>query len=213
MNAIPEWAEAVCKSLMTALRERDPYTFGHCMRVARHARLLAKAAGLDEDLQRLVQYASLFHDLGKLGIPDAILLKPGRLNPREEAIMRSHPVRSVEILAPLTQVPLFQSTLPGIRYHHERIDGQGYPDGIQGMDIPLVARIIVIADTFDAMTTNRPYRSALAEEQAYRELKQFAGRQFDRELGKVFLKAHPTWGELEEEITQEFVADHYLRAA
>ena len=155
----------------------------------------------------------MFHDLGKMGIPDAILLKPGRLNTREEAIMRAHPVKSVEIVQPLAQVPFFRATLPGIRHHHERMDGGGYPDRIQGDQIPLNARIILIADTFDAMTTNRPYRKSLGSEHAYKELKLFAGRQFDEQLVRIFLKAHPKWGNMEEEITEEFVATHFRKAA
>lgn len=196
---------------MLAMRERDPYTYGHCRRVARLARLLARAAGLNEDQQRVVEYASLFHDLGKMGIPDSILLKPGRLTDKEAKLMMAHPVKSAEIVQPLSSIPFFRSTLPGIKYHHERMDGRGYPDGIEGDNIPLTARIIVIADTFDAMTTTRPYRNALAHEVAYKELKTFAGRQFDPHLVKVFLEAHPKWESYEEEITEEFVRANFMR--
>jgi HD-GYP domain-containing protein (c-di-GMP phosphodiesterase class II) len=208
---IPDWAYAVAKTLMQALRERDPYTYGHCRRVARNARLLAEAAGLSEDEQRVIEYSSMFHDLGKMGIPDSILLKPGRLTEQEEAIMRAHPLKSAEIVSPLSQIPFFRATLPGIKHHHERIDGAGYPFGISGEQIPLHARIILIADTFDAMTTTRPYRKGLAFEIAYKELKTFAGRQFDEQLVKVFLQAHPKWGTLDEEITEEFVAAKFRR--
>src|SRR3954451_19351872 len=90
---IPDWAGAIARTLLQALRERDPYTYGHCRRVARHARNLAQAAGLNEDEQRVVEYASMFHDLGKMGIPDSILLKPGRLTPPEEEVMRAHPLK------------------------------------------------------------------------------------------------------------------------
>jgi HD-GYP domain-containing protein (c-di-GMP phosphodiesterase class II) len=210
---VPEWAASVAKTLLRAMLERDPYTYGHCMRVARHAKLLAEAAGLNEKDQRVVECSSLFHDLGKLGIPDSILLKPGRLTDEEEAIMRAHPVKSADILEPLSGVPFFKSTLPGIRHHHERIDGAGYPNGIQGEKIPLVSRILLIADTYDAMTTTRPYRKGLTAEIAYKELKNFSGRQFDAHLVKVFLQAHPKWGELEEEITEDFVAANFKRAA
>jgi HD-GYP domain-containing protein (c-di-GMP phosphodiesterase class II) len=148
-----------------------------------------------------------------MGIPDAILLKPGRLSSQEEAIMRAHPIKSAEIVQPLSQIPFFRSTLPGIRHHHERMDGEGYPDRIKGSAIPLTARIILIADTFDAMTTTRPYRKGLANEIAYKELRQFSGRQFDPQLVQVFLKAHPGWGQYEEEITEEFVTSHFKRAA
>src|SRR5207302_380992 len=114
---IPEWAHVVANALLKALRERDPYTYGHSRRVARDARLLAKAAGLGINDQRVVEYASLFHDLGKLGIPDEILLKPGRLTAREEAIMRTHPLKSIEVVSALTSSAFFKSTLPGIRHH------------------------------------------------------------------------------------------------
>jgi HD-GYP domain-containing protein (c-di-GMP phosphodiesterase class II) len=210
---IPSWAMDVSTTLLQALKERDPYTYGHCRRVARNARLLAKAAGLDEHQQKIIEFSSLFHDLGKIGIPDSILLKPGRLTESEEAIMRAHPIKSVEILRPLSQVSFFRSTLPGVRHHHERIDGAGYPDGIKGENIPLTARILLIADTFDAMTTTRPYRKGLNFDFAYKELKQFSGRQFDPQLVQIFLKAHPKWGALETDITEEFVAANYRRAA
>lgn len=212
-DAIPDWAFAVASALLQAVKEKDPYTYGHCRRVARNAKLLARAAGLSEGEQRRIEFASLFHDLGKMGIPDSILLKPGRLTPQEEEIMRLHPVKSEEIVRPLAVVPFFKLTLPGIRHHHERIDGRGYPDRMPGDQIPLEARIILIADTFDAMTTSRPYRKGLPFEVAYKELQTFSGRQFDARLAQVFLSAHPTWQSFEEEITEEFVSTHFKRAA
>ncbi len=202
---IPDWANQVAGALLQALKERDPYTYGHCLRVARNSRLLAEAAGLNEYEQRVVEYASLFHDLGKMGIPDSILLKPGRLTQDEEAIMRAHPEKSEKIISSLTHVPFFKAVAPGVRHHHERMDGAGYPDGVFGQKIPLSARIILIADTFDAMTTTRPYRKGLTKEVAYKELRLFSGRQFDTDLVKVFLKAHPTWGVFDEEITEEYL--------
>lgn len=213
ITEIPDWAASVAKTLMQAMRERDPYTYGHCRRVARHARLFAAAAGLSENEQRVIEYSSLFHDLGKMGIPDSILLKPGRLTVEEEAIMRAHPLKSAEIIVPLSHIPFFRNTLPGIRHHHERMDGTGYPFGIEGDNIPLSARIMLIVDTFDAMTTTRPYRKGLAFEIAYKELKIFAGRQFDAQLVKIFLQAHPKWDKLDDEITEEFVALNFRRAA
>ncbi|MGK5089962.1 HD-GYP domain-containing protein [Bdellovibrionota bacterium FG-2] len=212
-DEVPVWADSVAQTLLQALKERDPYTFGHSLRVAHHASLLSKAAGLNEFEQRIVAMSSMFHDLGKLGIPDSILLKPARLSAHEEALMHEHPRKSAEILAPLSHVPFFRSTLPGIRHHHERMDGEGYPDRIKGENIPLTARIILIADTFDAMTTNRPYRKGLATETAYKELKQFSGRQFDSHLVKIFLGAHPEWISYEESISDDFVAARFRRAA
>lgn len=210
---IPEWAVIVARSLLRGLRERDPYTYGHCLRVARYAKLLAKAAGLSEKEQTIIEFSSMFHDLGKLGIPDSILLKPGRLTPEEEEIMKAHPVKSAEIIQPLSEVPFFRATLPGIRHHHERMDGEGYPDRIKGEQIPVTARVILVVDTFDAMTTTRPYRRGLATEIAYKELRQFSGRQFDPQLVKIFLQAHPGWGDLEEEISEAFVLSNFKRVA
>ncbi len=212
-HSIPDWANQVARTLMMALKERDPYTYGHCRRVARHAKLLAQAAGLNDYDVRVVEISSLFHDLGKLGIPDLILLKPGRLTPEESAIMREHPQKSIEIIQPLTSVAFFKSTVPGICHHHERIDGAGYPFGLAGDKIPLISRIILIADTFDAMTTTRPYRVGFTADIAYKELRQFAGRQFDAHLVEVFIKAHPRWGQMEEEITEEFVSMNFRKRA
>jgi HD-GYP domain-containing protein (c-di-GMP phosphodiesterase class II) len=213
LSEIPDWARTVALTLLHAVKERDPYTYGHCRRVARHASLLAGAAGLNRHDQQVIEYASMFHDLGKMGIPDSILLKPGRLTSEEEAVMRAHPTKSADIVAPLAGVGFFKQTLPGILHHHERIDGLGYPFGMKGEAIPLAARIILIADTFDAMTTTRPYRKGLAHEIAYKELATFSGRQFDPHLVKVFLQAHPKWGSLDEEITEEFVSTRFKRAA
>jgi HD-GYP domain-containing protein (c-di-GMP phosphodiesterase class II) len=212
-EAMPEWAYYILKTLLQALRERDPYTYGHCRRVGRNARLLAQAAGLSESEQNIIEYASVFHDIGKMGIPDAILLKPGRLTEAEETAMREHPVRSAEIVGPLEVVPFFKATLPGILHHHERIDGLGYPFGMKGDTIPLHARIILIADTFDAMTTSRPYRKGLPHDVAYKELRTFAGRQFDDQLVKIFLQSHPSWKDFETEITEEYVTRFFGRGA
>ncbi len=212
-DKIPDWAELLSKTLLQTLMERDPYTYGHCRRVSRNARLLAKAAGLSEFEQKQVEYSSVFHDLGKIGIPDRVLMKPGRLTAEEEEIIREHPVRSVEILDPLSKIPFFRSMFPAIKHHHERVDGRGYPDGLQGDLIPVHARIILIADTFDAITTTRSYRKGRSYEFAYQEIIKFSGRQFDTHLARIFLKAHPKWGSIEEEITEEFVTSHFHRAA
>lgn len=212
-NDLPDWAELLAKTLMQSLKERDPYTYGHCRRVASNSVKLAEAAGLTAREQKIVEYSSLFHDLGKLGIPDRVLFKPGRLTPEEVQIMKEHPIRSVDVLTPLANVPFFRATFPGIRAHHERYDGRGYPDKLAGDNIPLSARIILIADTFDAMTTSRPYRKGMDAEHAYKELSLFAGRQFDKQLVKIFLQAHPYWDEYDEEITESFVAKQFKRAA
>lgn len=210
---IPDWAVYAVNALLEATKARDPYTYGHCRRVGRHAALLAKAAGLNEFQQKVVEFSAILHDIGKIGIPDAILLKPARLTPEEEAIIQKHPVLSAQMIEPMAKNPFFRAIVPGVRHHHERVDGLGYPDRIIGDEIPLNARILLIADTFDAMTTTRPYRKGLPVDVAYAELKKFSGKQFDAQLVKVFLDAHPTWGDVEEEISAEFVASTFKRAA
>lgn len=202
----PEWIRSITQSILASLRARDPYTYGHCLRVGSYAGLLAQAAGLTEFEQRAVEFAGMFHDLGKIAIPDSILHKPGRLTSAEEAVMREHPARSVEILTPLKEMPLIEAMLPGIRHHHERIDGAGYPDGILGEKIPVSARMILIVDTYDAMTTTRVYRKALPQETAFKELIHFSGRQFDAHLVKIFLDAKDSWASVEREIDEEIVA-------
>lgn len=210
---IPDWAYLVAQSLLQTLKVRDPYTYGHCKRVARNGRLLAEAAGLSEREQTIIEYCCLFHDLGKLGIPETILLKAGPLTPSEDAVMKKHPEKSLEIIHPLRAVSLFNSTAPGILHHHERIDGAGYPFGLQDSEIPIEAKIMAIVDTFDAMTTSRPYRNALPNEVAYKELQIFSGRQFDKALVKVFLQAHPKWSDFEQEISEELLAPLYRKVA
>lgn len=213
-NTVPVWAEDFARSILESLRIRDPYTAGHCIRVGFYSKLLAKAAGLHEYEQRLVEFSGIFHDIGKIGISETILQKPGRLTAEEEKIMQEHPLKSVQIIQPLAHIPFFRATLPGIRHHHERIDGLGYPDRLSADRIPLVARIILIADTYDAMTSDRVYRKGLTDQIAYDELIKFAGRQFDEQLVKVFLNAHPAWKiEHEKEIENRTVANLFREAA
>lgn len=200
----PLWALNASKAIMESVRMKDEGTFSHCVRVSRNARLLAKAAGLGEHDQRVVEFAGLFHDVGKVGVPDAILNKPGRLNDDEFEIMKLHPEKSVQIISPLADsLAFFKELVPGVLYHHERFDGHGYPDGVFGEEIPLAARVILVADTFDAMTATRAYRKGLPAEVAYKELKDFAGRQFDPRLVQIFLEAHPTWGPKDMKIFEE----------
>lgn len=200
---IPDWTLATSQSIMNMVKAKDAETYTHCIRVSRGARLLAKAAGLGEFEQKIIEFAGLFHDIGKIAVPDSILLKPARLTDEEFAVMKTHPEKSVEILQPLAQVDFFRQLTPGVLYHHERFDGQGYPHKISGEKIPLEARVILIADTFDAMTATRSYRKGLPKETAYKELKDFGGRQFDPHLVKIFLQAHPTWNEREMKVFDE----------
>jgi putative nucleotidyltransferase with HDIG domain len=188
---------------METVRMKDEATYLHCIRVSRGSRLLAKAAGLNEFEQKIVEFAGLFHDIGKVGIPDSVLNKPAKLTEDEYKIMQSHPDLSVQILQPLSQIRFFQMIIPGVKHHHERYDGKGYPVGVFGEEIPLASRMILVADTYDAMTADRVYRKGLSKEVAYKELQDFAGRQFDPRLVKIFLEAHPTWKEPDQKIFEE----------
>lgn len=214
LNEIPAWAEDLGRALLESLRVNDPYTHGHCIRVGYYSKLLAKAAGLNEFEQKIVEYSGIFHDVGKIGIPQSILNKPAKLTSEEELIMQEHPIKSVQIIRPLAHIPFFRSTLPGIKHHHERVDGTGYPNKMQGEFIPLTARIILIADTFDAMTSTRAYRKGLSPQIAYDELQKFSGMQFDPQLVRIFLEAHPKWKVKEEETEHErLVASLFKQAA
>lgn len=188
---IPEWATQVANSILLAVKEKDPHTFLHCCRVGRASRQLAKAMGLNEFEQAVLEYSGLFHDVGKVGIPDNILLKPGRLEATEIEIMKDHPLKSAAIIDPLTNNAFFRFMLPGIRYHHEKIDGTGYPFGLVADRIPLSARVVAVVDTYDAMTNVRPYRKPLAKDKVIHELKDFSGRQFDAQIVKTFLELLP----------------------
>ncbi len=190
---IPDWSVGVAHALLAKVKSKDLDTFEHCVRVSRLSKLLAQAAGLNEFDSRIVEYAGLFHDVGKVRVPNEILLKPAKLTTEEYEIMKSHPELSVELLHPIGHLEFFSKTLPGVQYHHERFDGRGYPTGLKGENIPLASRIILVVDTFDAMTWSRPYRKGLAPEVAYKELVDFSGRQFDPKMVEIFNRAHPTW--------------------
>jgi putative nucleotidyltransferase with HDIG domain len=162
-------------SLARTIEAKDPYTGGHTERVAEYALMLARELGFrDEELQA-VEVGAVIHDIGKIGIPDHILLKPGRLDSEEFAEMRRHPEISSYILDELELPPVVRDMA---RNHHERFDGKGYPDGLQGEEIPLAARILTVADAYDAMTSDRPYRRALSRDVAAAEIRRHAGSQF-----------------------------------
>lgn len=180
----PEVLLESLRSIISTLEEKDSYTHGHSLRVAEYAVIIAHELNLSDLEVREVELCALFHDIGKIGIPDQILLKPGRLTRAEFEIMKSHPVRSSRILEKISSL---RNLIPGIKYHHERFDGLGYPEGLRGQDIPLYARIILIADTYDAMTSTRPYRLALDKEVAFAELRNCSGTQFDPTLVEVFI--------------------------
>lgn len=192
---IPEWAYDVARALMQSLNTVDPLTYQHCTRVGEMARKLARDSGLNEYEQKLAEFAGLFHDIGKIGISQEIIAKPGKLEPKELDIMRNHPVLSEEIVKPLAKHLFFSEILPAIRGHHERVDGEGYPDKIIGDRIPLLARIILVVDTYDAMSQTRAYRKGLPDDIIYAELKRCSGTQFDSQIVRMFLQAHKNWGQ------------------
>ena len=171
------------KSLVYAIEAKDDYTRGHSERVCRYSLLMADRMGLNEERKKVLQWASILHDSGKIGIPESILNKPWRLEEEEYQIVKNHPMKGHTILEPLEQLA---SSLPGMLHHHERYDGKGYPGGLKGKEIPLEARIIAVADTFDAMTSNRAYRPGKSPAEALEEMEKVAGSQLDPKLVKVF---------------------------
>lgn len=163
---------------------RDPYTGGHLWRVSRYARLLADAAGFDEAEATRISIGGFLHDLGKVGVPDAILRKPDRLTQDEYAIIKTHPDTGMKMLS---SHPLAQLVSDAVLMHHERPDGQGYPSGLKGEAIPCMARIVGICDAFDAMTSHRPYRAGMPRGQALDIINKASGQQFDHGYAQLFI--------------------------
>jgi HD-GYP domain-containing protein (c-di-GMP phosphodiesterase class II) len=164
------------RMLAAAIDEKDPYTRGHSDRVAKYTQIIGREMGLSEgDLDKL-RISALLHDVGKIGVDDRVLKKPGSLTPDEFEIMKQHPIKGANIMRPVAQLA---EMLPGIELHHECVDGRGYPYGLVGDNIPLMARIIAVCDTLDAMTTNRPYQSALELDFAVGKIRNLAGTKFD----------------------------------
>ncbi len=174
-------------SLAGAVDAKDAYTHGHSMRVARTALAVALALRLPREVLEPLLMSAILHDVGKIAIPDHILKKPDRLNREEFEIMKGHTTAGARMLA---HIPALKDVIPGIRYHHEHWDGSGYPDGLAGEDIPLMGRIILIGDAFDAMTTDRVYRKAMPVAQAIGEMRRFAGYQFDPQLVDIAEQSH-----------------------
>lgn len=205
---IPQWSYEAAQALLQSLQAVDPMTYQHCLRVGQLSKYLAKSAGLNEYEQKVAEFSGFFHDIGKIGITQDIIAKPGKLDAKELDIMQNHPIISEQIIRPLSQHQFFQDMLAPIRGHHERVDGDGYPDKIIGDQISVIARVILVVDTYDAMSQNRAYRKGLPNEIVYAELKRCSGTQFDPQLVRVFLDAHrfyiPT--EMDSE-TQEKIVD------
>lgn len=176
-------AATIIAGMARAVEAKDPATRGHADRVTTYAIALAQAAGLSPQVQEAVAGAGPLHDIGKIGVPDMVLRKPGRLSEEDLAIIRHHPEIGDEICMPLRSLRQLRA---GIRWHHERYDGRGYPDGLLGEQIPLEARVLAIADAFDAMTSDRPYRRAMPLEKALAILSANEGPQWDPALIPVF---------------------------
>jgi len=174
--------------LSRAAEYRDEHTGEHIRRMAHYCALVARKLGLNEEAVESILYAAPLHDIGKIGIPDQILLKPGPLNEKEWEIMKRHTEIGAEILRG-TQSGFVKVGEIVALYHHERWDGQGYPRGLKGSEIPLAARIVAVADVFDALTSDRPYRKAFPVEEAFEIIREGLGHQFDPKVGRVFLES------------------------
>lgn len=179
------------KSLSLAIDAKDPYTKGHSSRVADYVVSLSRELKWPEDKVEFLQYIALIHDVGKVAVPDYILKKDGLLSDEEFAIMKTHSVAGADVIR---DIKYFAAGTDIIRHHHERWDGTGYPDQIGGEEIPEGARIMAVADAFDAMTSNRPYRQALGRSSALRELQSFSGTQFDPKVVSAFTRILPQLG-------------------
>jgi response regulator RpfG family c-di-GMP phosphodiesterase len=181
-------------SLVRTMEARDPYTAGHSRRVRHYALALADALGLDRRLRCQLDLAAGLHDIGKAAVPEAILNKPGPLDDDEMRAVRDHPVVGERILAPVVR---HRGILAAIRGHHERLDGSGYPDGLRGQRIPLLARLIAIPDCYDALTTSRAYRAAMSPDRAFEILRAGSGNHFEPAFVHAFLDIAPHFGPID----------------
>ncbi len=172
-------------ALAKTIDAKDKYTNGHSMRVAKYSRMIAERLNFSEEEQENLYHMAMLHDIGKIGVPDAIINKPSGLTNEEYYVIKSHPSMGADILS---EMPEFEDIGIGARWHHERYDGSGYPDGLKGEDIPLNARIISVADAYDAMTSNRSYRTYMSQETVRNELIHGKGKQFDPRITDVMLE-------------------------
>ena len=171
------------RAIVGALETKDPYTHGHSIRVSQYALMIGEKLGLPKDRLHNLELAALLHDIGKIGTPDLILQKDKSLNTAEFNVMKLHPITGAQLIS---QVEALKPIAPLIKHHHERFDGKGYPDGLVAEKIPLESRIIIVADTYDAMTSTRSYRKGLEKKIALKEINRCAGTQFDPEIVGVF---------------------------
>ncbi|MEI9477461.1 MAG: HD domain-containing phosphohydrolase [Deltaproteobacteria bacterium] len=175
------------ESLSDAIEKRDPYTGGHTKRVTTYSLAIARHLLLKPEETKWLKLASVLHDVGKIGIEDQILRKQEPLSPEEFTIIKHHANIGAEIIRHVRQL---REIIPGVKYHHEQIDGRGYPEGLRGEELPRLAKIVAVADTYDAMTTDRPYRKAKGKEVAIEELKKCSGTQFDKGVVEAFIRAY-----------------------
>ncbi len=175
----------VMLTLAGTIDAKDKYTNGHSERVAEYSKMIAQRSGLPQQEQDNIYYIGLLHDIGKIGVPDEIINKTSRLNDEEYAVIKTHPSIGAEILERMSELP---DIALGARYHHERYDGRGYPEGLKGEEIPLIARIIGVADAYDAMTSNRSYRNVLSQNVVRGEIEKGIGTQFDPGFAEIMLK-------------------------
>ncbi|MDP2752167.1 MAG: HD domain-containing protein [Rhodocyclaceae bacterium] len=191
---LEQFSSQMAAVLVETMEAKDPYTRGHSERVQQMALSTGEAMGLQKRQKEWLSWAGLLHDIGKIGIPDAVLTKPAKLMPDEYAFIKSHPERSYEILKHMEY--LGGEVLTGVRHHQERWDGEGYPMRLAGADIPLLARVISVADTYDSITSSRAYRSGRSHEDAMDEIARVSGTQLDPDIVAVFQKscaANPAW--------------------
>ena len=185
------------EALVAALDSREHETFSHSLRVRAYTRYLARRAGFPPALMPSLEQGALLHDIGKIAVADAILLKPAKLTQEEWVEMRKHPIAGDEILK---RVPFLRPASAIVRHHHERFDGTGYPDSLKGAEIPLGARLFTVADTLDAMTSDRAYRKSPGYATAREEIQRYCGKQFDPHIVELFLKIPPTtWVQVREQ--------------
>ena len=175
------------ESLADAIEKRDLYTGGHTRRVTSYSLAIACYLQLKSSEKRCLKIAAVLHDVGKIGIEDQILRKPEPLSPEEYNTIKRHTSMGAEILEHIRQL---REIIPGVKYHHEQMNGRGYPDGLKGEEVPVIAKIVAVADTYDAMTTDRPYRKALSKKVAMEELRRCAGAQLDGQVVEAFVKAY-----------------------
>ena len=190
------------KALSAAIDAKDQYTQGHSERVAMLSEMLALKVGYSEEEAGRIRISGLVHDVGKIGVAESVLCKPGRLTDEEFDMIKTHPRIGHEIMK---EIPDLHDILPGVLHHHERWDGHGYPGNLAGEDIPRMARIMALADTFDAMSSNRAYRAGMSRDKVFAEFKKCAGTQFDPDLVEPFLA-------LDFSIYDEMVSKHKSQA-